>query len=197
MVQIRTRCWPGTTRLESTRIARPYIELFPLSADHLITLMQHNVYRGFLTNMLLLNLPNIFGCDVNVGHCGLICPLPLPTTLPPTLAPTPLQQRVPHEPWMDLFPLPALRDKLIKAEEPFDSCELCFDILGALVEKNIPWKGILIWGDPWLLSSWELSEGFWKRWGWLMRGCGDDVMLSTNRWRATRGEQALTLEQTI
>jgi hypothetical protein len=103
------------------------------------------------------------------------------------LAPTTLQQRVPHQPWMDLFPLPALRDKLIRAEEPFDSCELCFDILGALVEKNIPWvrnngsmaasdtygaheRGILIWGDPWLIASWELSEGFWMRWSWLFRG---------------------------
>lgn len=132
--------------------------------------MQHHVYRGLSTNMLLLGLPIIFGCDVNIGHCGLICPLPLPTYVPSTLTPTVLQQRVPHEPWMDLFPLPALRDKLIRAKEPFDSCELCFDILGALVEKNIPWvrnggpavahqnreeheKGILIWEDPWLIDS--------------------------------------------
>lgn len=199
--------------MQSPQVARPYIEIFPLSADHLITLTQNNVYRAFLANMLLLNLPNIFGCDVNVGHCELICALPLPTTLPPALAPTSLQQRVPHEPFKVLFALPGLRNKLIKAEEPFDSCELCIDILGGSVEKAIPWvhdeepatandgyevyeKGLIIWGDPWPIDSWELSEEFWSKWGFFFfRGCGEGILLSTNRWRAVREEDALSWGQ--
>ena len=168
--------------MQSTRVARPYKPL---------------------------NIQDSFGYDVNIGHCGLICPLPLPAILPPALVPTQLQQRVPHEPWMDLFPLSVLRFNLIEAEESFELCDFCFDILGALVEKNIPGirnsdlvdepdcyeahdKGLIIWGVPWLTSSWGFSERSWRKWRWQHRGCGDDILQSTNRYRAAKGENAFT-----
>ncbi|KAL2808061.1 hypothetical protein BJX63DRAFT_436448 [Aspergillus granulosus] len=184
---------------------------FPLSVDHLLTLIQFNAYRAFLTNMKILALPTIFSCgdptSLIAASCASSLELDLPTAttattpgnLPPYLIPTPLQLSLTHEPWIDLFPLPALRDNLLRFRGQIDSCELCDDILGTMFEDQVQSpndnrNGLIIWGEPWDVASWELMEGFVAKWGFLLVGC--EVLIDgTNRWRATRGEEPLWLKE--
>ncbi|KAL3467693.1 hypothetical protein BJX64DRAFT_283160 [Aspergillus heterothallicus] len=183
---------------------------FPLTVDHLLTLVQFNVYRAFLTNMKLLSLPTMFSCGDPTSPVAASCtalsePFPIVNTtptpgpglnLPPQLLPTPLQLSHPHEPWVDLFPLPALRDNLLHLQYSIDTCDLCDDILGALFEEesspSSDRNGIIIWGEPWDVSSWELMEGFVQKWGFLLVGC-EVLIEASNRWRAIRGEEPLVL----
>jgi hypothetical protein len=48
-------------------------------------------------------------------------------------------------------------------------------------------SGLILWGDPTIAESWELTPGFLRKWAWTVNGC-DDLMYSTNRWRRIRGE---------
>ncbi|EXJ87245.1 hypothetical protein A1O3_04204 [Capronia epimyces CBS 606.96] len=183
---------------------------FPLSSDHLIHLIHHNVYRAMLTNMVTLRITPFFTCEPRSSRdeCGIISALPLPAAVPPPLEPTALQQRVHHAAWIDLFPLPALRDVLIRAQGSFDEDDLCLDILGTVSIKQAglnrpsdPFrqdldtsgdrKGIVVWGEPWSVSSWEVEEGFVKKWGWLIgHGC-EELHRSTNKWRWYRGAERI------
>lgn len=145
-----------------------------------------------MTNLILiqLNLPL---------ECQQALRLPLvhhpPATPPPTFAHTALQQNVPHEPWIDSVPCPQLRDTLIRAAGTFDDEDLCDDMCGGLYNgfDDVESRGLLVWGDPWLVSSWEISEGFMKKWAFLLRGCGDMVKC-TNKWRESTGEEPLVVE---
>lgn len=49
---------------------------------------------------------------------------------------------------------------------------------------------LIVWDDPWDISSWEVTPGYLKKWGWLLEGC-EELILSTNRWRASRYEEPL------
>jgi len=182
---------------------------FPLSADHLIHLIQFNVYRAVLSNMSTLRLLDMFSCEVQLDETVRISALPLPGAIPPTLEPTALQKTVPHAPFVDLFPLPALRDALIKAAGQFDDCDLCIDLLGSIAAKHVPktaekaadsqggaWehdnrKGLVVWGEPWRVASWEVEEGFVRKWGWMLRENCEELLRSTNTWRQVRGEEPL------
>jgi hypothetical protein len=42
-------------------------------------------------------------------------------------------------------------------------------------------------------GGWEVTEGFLRKWGFLLEGC-DELIESTNRWRALRGEERLIIE---
>jgi hypothetical protein len=53
-------------------------------------------------------------------------------------------------------------------------------------------RGMILWREPWSGDGWELSEGFVRKWEFLLKGCGN-LMGSTNRWREARGEQKLVL----
>jgi hypothetical protein len=70
-----------------------------------------------------------------------------------------------------------------------------FRFIGGLWEGNADCdtKGWIIWNDPWDVSGWEVTEGFTKKWGYLLRGCFD-IIEATNRWRAVRGEGDLIVE---
>jgi hypothetical protein len=92
--------------------------VFPLCPDHLITLLQFNVLRALAVNRTLIPgiLTTPLDCGEEVIH---IIPYPTkPELLPPTLLPTTLQQTVPHGNWIDLFPCPERRDRLIRAPAP-------------------------------------------------------------------------------
>ncbi|KAI6472751.1 hypothetical protein MCOR16_000474 [Pyricularia oryzae] len=166
---------------------------FPLSSDHLITLLQFNVLRALLVNRrLLLGLPTMpLDCADDVVD---IRPYPTnPEQLPPSLLPTALQQNVPHCNWIDIFPCPDARDRLIVAAGSFDEDDLWLDVLGGLFEgfpdEEVERRGMVAWSPPWDISGWEMSEGFVKKWGWLFNG--PVAMEATNRWRSERGEARL------
>jgi hypothetical protein len=54
-------------------------------------------------------------------------------------------------------------------------------------------RGVLVWSDPWRADGWEVTEGFLKKWGRLLKGCRE-LIESTNRWRELRGEEPLVIE---
>ena len=168
--------------------------IFPLGGDHLIALLQYNALRALAVNRTLISgiLTTPLDCDVEVIH---VLPYPAkPRLLPSTLLPTTLQQTVPHGDWIDVFPCPEGRDRLIRAAGTFDEDELWADCIGGLYEgfpdDEIKRRGIIAWSPPWDITGWEVSEGFLEKWGWLVRGL-PRILEATNRWRRERGEDSL------
>ncbi|KAH8694109.1 hypothetical protein BGW36DRAFT_384390 [Talaromyces proteolyticus] len=167
---------------------------FPLSLDHtLFVLIQHNALRGVLTNMAILLRLN--GQDFQGWADFYTEDLALPTQeSPPSLQFTHLQKTVSHESWIDVIPSASLRDNIIKYQDKFDPDALCSDFLGGYTEgeNDIAGRGMMLWGDPWCSDSWEMSENLVRKWSFLLQGCSD-MIASTNKWRAARGEKKLAL----
>lgn len=159
--------------------------------DHLITLSKFNVLRAFMQNLDLLGLPlHIIEHDTP-SPFNTALPSPYEDRkLPPGLSPTAVQIQIPHHPWLDCFPFPQLRDNLIQVAHLFNDCDLCTDIM----DPSGGDVGMVIWGDPWLPSSWEVSEFFVKKWFWVMKGC-PEIIQSSNVWRARRGLKRLALSR--
>ncbi|KAI1420186.1 hypothetical protein F5Y12DRAFT_774177 [Xylaria sp. FL1777] len=171
--------------------------VFPLSPDHLITLLQYNALRALAVNRTLISgvLVTPLDCDEEVIH---VVPYPTkPESLPPALLPTVLQQTVPHGDWIDVFPSPEGRDRLIRAAGTFDEDELWADCIGGLYEgfpdDEMERRGIIAWSPPWDIAGWEMSEGFVKKWGWLVGGL-PRALEATNRWRMQRCEEPLVYD---
>ncbi|KAI3323636.1 hypothetical protein HD806DRAFT_497397 [Xylariaceae sp. AK1471] len=110
-------------------------------------------------------------------------------TLPLGLQPTDLQRSTLHHPWLDLLPIPQMRDNLFRrGPEFFDEEDLCRAMRGRRAGSN---AGFLVWSDPWDSSGWEVTEDFARSsWGWTIAGCWE-LCRSTNKWRAQRGEPPL------
>lgn len=172
--------------------------IFPLSSDHLITLLQFNVLRGCLINRQLVSgLINPPSSDCSSAALRIL-PSPLsPQSVPPSLEPTVLQRTIPHEDWIDIIPHPAWRDNVILAAGKFDEDELWADTIGGLFEgfpaSECEQRGVVAWSPPWHISGWEVSEGFWRKWAWSFKGC-TEVLEATNRRRRERGEEPLVFE---
>lgn len=175
--------------------------VFPLAPDHLITLVQFNVLRAAMTNLRLLSA--LHTVPPECSNALRIVPVPMflsPTPeqpIPPSLYPTPLQRTVPHEKWINVLPHAVWRDNLIRAAGTFDSYDMRHDLLAGLWKgfsgSDSERKGLIAWSTPWEISGWEVSEGFWKKWGWSLKGC-EGVLEATNRWRALRGEEPMLVE---
>jgi hypothetical protein len=160
-------------------------------ADSLLVLIKFNIFRAMLHNALTLGVlteklmeddtvshfhsPSYFRCEENL--------------LPPSLRPTRLQREIPHHPWIDLLPIPGMRDNLLLAGDSFDEMDLCGDLIGLFSESKGR-SGMIIWKDPWDTDGWEITDDFLKNWGWTIEGCWE-LFDSTNRWRAHRAERPL------
>lgn len=197
---------------------------FPLSRDHLIHIIELNVYRASLTNIYILGAYSLL-CNPACGYAVNNSEPPLfPWTgyqpsgnIPDSLRPTQLQRSTPHEVWIDILPSARMRDNAIAAvaEGRLRNEDLCADILrgicgekkgqGRTVEsRSGPGGGgdddkdearMIVWKDPWDPTGWEVTEGFLRKWGFLLRGDGeDDMVRATNRWRALRGEDPIIWE---
>lgn len=166
-------------------------------ADHHLKLLQLNTINGFTRNATVL------GFNFDWLICESISPFghdgqgPKPGTapaayLPSSLMPTSMQLGMRHHPWLDLFPLPRMRDNLLIAISYMgaeDEQKLFDDVMESGGGKN-EWAGLVVWGEPWDPQSWELSIPFLQRWGWLIRGC-PEIIVSTNHWRSQRGEKPI------
>ncbi|KAI9368689.1 hypothetical protein BJX61DRAFT_537053 [Aspergillus egyptiacus] len=168
------------------------------SADHLLSLTRINVHRAFVSNMLTLGITWEWMADDSISPLSMASPggsfLDLGhavVPLPDSLRPTPLQRNHVHHTWIDLFPCPIMRDNLIRVGNDWDDEELCTDIMGFWDGTTATGPfGLIIWGEPSDLRSWEITEGFLRKWGWVVHGCVE-LMWSTNYWRARRGERPL------
>jgi hypothetical protein len=160
--------------------------------DQLLVLVKFNVIRALLNN----------GRDLGYSADGeyvededALSPFfkskqPLPP-FPPALCPTETQSQFPHHPWLDLIPVPQMRDNLLRAGDSFDEMKLCADLTG-LFHEECTENGMIIWGEPWDQRGWEVSESFLNDWGWALQGC-DELIQSTNHWRRKRDETPLSL----
>jgi hypothetical protein len=144
---------PPTTSFQSfpskylghTPIPRRTDVYFPLTRDHaLLHVIALNVSRAILTNWEIVSTVN-FRFTTSYASCtggiSIVAP-PLPSldltyvTLPKALEPTPLQLIMPHPNWVDLFPLPQLRENLIVAisESRIDPDEFVEDLVGDMFD---------------------------------------------------------------
>ncbi|EED15693.1 hypothetical protein TSTA_051290 [Talaromyces stipitatus ATCC 10500] len=168
---------------------------FPMSLDHkLFVLIQHNTLRGILTNMAILI--RLSGRDFEVWDDFYTEDLSSPPeNSPPCLQFTYLQRTTPHESWIDVVPSATMRDNIIRYQDRIDADDLCSDFLGGFFEgeNNVYKRGMILWGDPWRSNAWELSENFIGKWWFLLQGCAD-MLMSTNTWRAARGEKKLAIK---
>ncbi|KAI0120700.1 hypothetical protein BJ170DRAFT_646450 [Xylariales sp. AK1849] len=160
---------------------------YPLPADHLLTLVRYNVYRGFALNALSIGLdPRTLHDDIlscfshNTVHAT--------KTLPPPLQPTETQMALPHHPYIDIFPVRAVRDNLLRAGDTFSHDELCADFSG--MNDSVEHTGLIIWGEPWDPMGWEISVQIARKWAWLFVGC-EEFLRATDFWRCKRGEPPL------
>lgn len=122
--------------------------------------------------------------SLNKGPCTSLSPLTA------WLQPSALQVTTLHHPWIDLLPVPEMRDNLFRrGMDSFDEDDLCHAMKGSLPDHN---PGVLVWRDPWDPNGWEVTESFIKDWGWVVVRCWD-LLRSTNKWRAKRREAAFRL----
>ncbi|KAF7939105.1 uncharacterized protein EAE97_007186 [Botrytis byssoidea] len=166
---------------------------FPLPLDHLLTLIQYNVLRACMTNSTILKLPHTTATEC---RSMLSAPMfPAPSTIPPSLSPTPLQLSTPHPQWIDVLPCPKMRNNAMLTFHEIDEDDLCRDLCGGIFEdcNDLDEKGMLVWNDPWHASGWEITEGFAKKWGFLLKGC-HEIVEASNKWRGLRIEDRLIIE---
>ncbi|KFY07444.1 hypothetical protein V492_07138 [Pseudogymnoascus sp. VKM F-4246] len=172
--------------------------VFPLCSDHLITLLQFNALRALAVNRTLISGILVTPLDCNEEVIHVISYPKKPGSLPSALLPTILQQTVPHSDWIDMFPYPEGRDSLILAAGSFDEDDLWADCIGGLYEgypdDEMERRGMIAWSPPWDISGWEMSEGFLRKWGWILKGL-PGPLAATNRWRVERGEEPLVYEE--
>ncbi|KAH7018051.1 uncharacterized protein B0I36DRAFT_35422 [Microdochium trichocladiopsis] len=205
------------------RPVREFVFKLPLSSDHLIIVVQFNVLRGLLSNMAALRrmeelrarypekAPPLFpgpSCsplsspDYSSSSSSSLSPPSADdrdchlSAVPAELLPTPLQRSTLHGEWIDYCPSGTMRDNLVRHEQAFDHEQLLRDILGSVCDSGPGGEegcGLIVWQDPWSPWGWELTEGFARKWSFLVEGC-DELLASTNRWRASRGEEPLVIE---
>ncbi|KAL3485445.1 hypothetical protein BJX62DRAFT_242943 [Aspergillus germanicus] len=53
-------------------------------------------------------------------------------------------------------------------------------------------RGLIVWGEPHDMRSWEATPGFLAKWSWAVEGC-HDLVESSNRWRVLRGEEPMCI----
>jgi hypothetical protein len=172
---------------------------FPLGCDHLIPLIQYNVFRAVATNIQILASFGALLQPPPKDSCiqdSMLVKFPGPSStesLPESLRPTWLQRTVAHRSWIETLPHPRMRDNAILAASSIDFIDLSADVFGGMCsdqEESSGANGVLVWKDPWHPIGWELTEGFVRKWRVLLDGC-DDMLRATNYWRLQRGEMAI------
>ncbi|PSN66483.1 hypothetical protein BS50DRAFT_554818 [Corynespora cassiicola Philippines] len=161
--------------------------------DLLLGLVQLNILRALIANI------DVLGLSAAEMHDDALSPFSTAgtwhsshdtTQLPASLVPTSLQRTIPHHPWLDLIPCPAMRNNLIRVADSLDETELCHDLCSYQSAAD-GLSGVIVWRDPWDPKGWEVTRTFLHRWGWVLKDCWD-LFQSTNYWRKRRGEPQLS-----
>ncbi|KAJ9258809.1 hypothetical protein DTO212C5_8681 [Paecilomyces variotii] len=159
-------------------------------------LIRLNVLNALSHNATLLGIPVEGLCRDEFispfseqGPCSSDAIPPSPSCAA-NLLPTVLQKTVKHHPWIDLFPIPRMRDNILSAivAGVFDEDELCGDLLSVEDDGQGEKPALIVWGEPWDPRSWEASDAFLIKWGWLIEGC-PEILEATNFWRQRRREK--------
>jgi len=163
------------------------------TTDNLLTLVKFNVLRAMISNTTTLGLSV---SETMKDECLSTFPQTNARTivpvLPISLHPTVLQQKIDHHPWIDMLPIPRMRDNLLLAGDTYDDMAICGDLVGFFSSSRTD-GGMVVWGEPWNELSWELTPEFVGRWAWTVQGC-ETLFRATNCWRERRGERPLRFE---
>jgi hypothetical protein len=173
------------------KLARQDYILGSPRVDQLLTLIQFNVFRALVHNTFTIGFTMEWLDENAVSPWSLSTFANIGPSCPTSLRPTMLQRKIFHHPWIDLFPIPKMRDNLLLAGDSYDETALCNDLIEFCDVPNEK-TGLIVWSEPWDPSGWEVSEAFVAKWGWVIKGC-DELVESTNYWRAKRGETVLAL----
>jgi hypothetical protein len=57
-------------------------------------------------------------------------------------------------------------------------------------------NGLIIWGEPHDMQSWEATPGFLSKWSWAVEGC-EELVQTSNRWRVRRGAEPMRVSMSI
>ncbi|KAL2801805.1 hypothetical protein BJX63DRAFT_416573 [Aspergillus granulosus] len=168
--------------------------------EHLLGLTRLNVHRAINENIRAIGMDvDWMSCDDSISIFNLRSPESPSTytedSIPIALRPTEIQKTIPHHPWLDFFPFPRMRDCLITASHLFDDDELCHDLMAFWDTRNTG-ATLIVWGQPWDPRNWEATEGFVRKWSWLLRG-STELLISTNYWRRQRGEPPIVWAEVL
>ncbi|KAI3583845.1 hypothetical protein IWW34DRAFT_597196, partial [Fusarium oxysporum f. sp. albedinis] len=207
---------------ESSSVATRNQELwFPLPIDHLIHLVKYNVFRGLWKNKFMVDSLTVPYCapgpsiDTSFAFPRYSSILPKTPEYRGSLAPTQVQMSLNHFSWIDCLPCPIMRENLISHEFNFSHVDFLRDLVGTLINLDLfkapilpmstnrgnlagdqdtvaAGSGLILWGEPHLIDSWEIIPDFLLKWGWTIMNC-QGLVNSTNHWRMSRGETPLLL----
>jgi hypothetical protein len=172
----------------------PSKKLYPISRDHLLPLIEYNLWRGMLTNIQItghLHFLERPSCRFSGQISAFPNPFAESKTLPASFHPTELQKQTPVYPeWINLIPSPRMRDNALRTHTRFSNLEMCADLLSGMNGARPSAARMLVWSNPWEARGWEMTQGFMRKWWFLVEGC-DDLLDATNHWRGLRGEEPL------
>jgi hypothetical protein len=159
------------------------------TTDLLISLIRYNVLRASIANIKAIGLTmEVMGSPIPSPFTQVESLQWLPK-LPPSLHPTELQLGIPHHPYVDIIALRPLRDTIIRFGSAVNGHEFCADLMGNGLDGK---HGVIVWGEAWDPSAWEVTETFARKWSWLLAHVPETIEF-TNRWRAKRDEPMLVL----
>ncbi|OQU95598.1 hypothetical protein CLAIMM_01782 [Cladophialophora immunda] len=149
-----------------------YHTFIPSPEDQLLNLMYYNVFRGLAKNIRALNMEMHFMASW-ASDSPFITGKIDTSTLAPDFQPTYLQQTVSHHPCFDIFPDSIVRDNAIDHWHTWHEIDLALK------------HGCVLWGEPDVTESWEVTQGFADDWPFLVKGAVR-LEAATNRYRALR-----------
>ncbi|KAM5370255.1 hypothetical protein ACJZ2D_008658 [Fusarium nematophilum] len=186
-----TACEPDSDRTEwfiihfSTYAQSEFINGSP-RADMLLNLVQFNTTRALVMNARTLGITSeIMLPDARSQlPCHAVDVAATHNSVPLSLKPTYLQLTVSHHPWVDILPLPEIRNNILRRDEnSYDKKELCRDLRGFQDAAN-GLGGMIVWGDAWDPRGWEVTEAFASKWAWVIKDC-PRLLESTRHWRSS------------
>ncbi|GIJ92403.1 hypothetical protein Asppvi_011385 [Aspergillus pseudoviridinutans] len=89
-------------------------------------------------------------------------------------------------------PAPRRRDAPVSTNVPETQQPLTLSSRSDPDEVTAGRKGLIVWGEPHEMKSWEATPGFLAKWGWIVDGC-DELVEISNHWRMKRGEEPMRL----
>ncbi|KAJ5107365.1 hypothetical protein N7456_004040 [Penicillium angulare] len=151
-----------------------------------------NIIKAMLNNASILGL-SLHALEEDIAsHFNIAGPIESDLQLPASLQPSSYQREIIHHPWIDLMPVRSFRDALLRNLDKYDEDEFCGDMHGQIGASDA--LGLIVWGESWDPTAYEVSEAIFKKWTWMFREC-PEIITTTNYWRKRRGEKPLRFQQ--
>ena len=97
--------------------------------DDLLTLIPSGMYRALISSAQVLGYEmKEIEPDDALSH--FYSTIDSDWQCPPSFSPTMVQRQIPPHPWLDLFPIPRMRDNMILAGSLLNEGELCTHLVG-------------------------------------------------------------------